>query len=122
MVNGLLPFVSQAGKDGEPVAAGRLEGKVHVLERERQRELGRELPVGDTVQFGCLPGGHERAAAKRVHHRLGLKAQSASKSHGRGNRLRRERQPRVVHQLQGSPGTPFDRQPPGVERLDLVAG
>ena len=27
LLNGLLPFVSQAGKDGEPVAAGRLRGQ-----------------------------------------------------------------------------------------------
>src|SRR5208282_1101796 len=53
LVNGLLPFLSQAGKDGEPVAAGRLEGEVHVLERERQRELGRELAVGDPSQPSC---------------------------------------------------------------------
>ncbi len=33
-VNRLLPFVSQAGKDGKPVAGGCLQREVHVLERE----------------------------------------------------------------------------------------
>src|ERR1700746_1405992 len=54
LINGLLPFLSQAGKDGEPVVADRLEGEVHVLERERQRELGRELALGDPLQLCSL--------------------------------------------------------------------
>ena len=29
---------------------------MHVLERERQRELGREVALGDPLQLGCLPG------------------------------------------------------------------
>src|SRR2546426_10616348 len=30
LINGLLPFAGQAGKDGEPFAVGRLQGEVHV--------------------------------------------------------------------------------------------
>ena len=53
LVNGLLP--RQPGRQGRRTGRrGRLEGEAHVLERERQRELGRELLVGDTAQFGCL--------------------------------------------------------------------
>ena len=66
LIDSLPPFVSQTGKDGEPAVSGRLRGEVHVLERELQRELGRELAVGDPVQFGCLPRRHQRAAAKCV--------------------------------------------------------
>ena len=77
---------------------------MHVLERERQRELGRELAFGNPLQLGSLPRRHERAAAKRVHYRLGLKAQPASQSYGRGNRFGREREPGVVHQLQPCSG------------------
>ena len=110
LINGLLPFVSQAGENGEPVVTGRLQREVHVLECERERELGRELADGDPLQLGCLPAGHERAAAKRVHQRLSLKTQPASKSHGRGDRFRRERQPGVVHQLQHA-SRPRPRRP-----------
>jgi hypothetical protein len=55
LVNSLLPFVSQARQDVEPVVTVGLEGEAHVLERERQRELGRVLAVGDPAQLGCLP-------------------------------------------------------------------
>ena len=68
LIDDLLPFVGQAAKGREPVVVGRLQGEAHVLERERQRELGRELAVGDPLQLGCLPRGHERAAVEGVHH------------------------------------------------------
>ena len=40
LINGLLPFVSQAGEGGEPVVGGSLQREAHVLKRKRQRELG----------------------------------------------------------------------------------
>jgi hypothetical protein len=40
LIDHLLPFLSQARKGGETVVAGRLQGEAHVLERERQSELG----------------------------------------------------------------------------------
>src|SRR6266511_2122483 len=118
-IHGLLPFASQAGKGGEPVVAGRLHGQAHVLERERQRELGRELALGDPLQLGCLPRGHQRAAAEGVDHRLGVKPQPTSKRHRGGNRFRRERDPGVVHQLQ-SRSSPDRADPDGAlaERVE----
>src|SRR6266568_1253315 len=104
LVNSPLPFAGQDGQDGEPAAARRLQREVHVLDRQRQRELGRELAVGDPLQLGSLPRRHQRAAAQRVRHRPGLKAQPVSESNRRGNRFGRERQPGVVHQLQPRSG------------------
>ena len=68
-VDDLLPFVSKAAEDGKPVLAGRLQCEAHVLERERQRELGRELSPGDPLQLGCLPRRDNRAAVERVEER-----------------------------------------------------
>ena len=82
-----------ADKEDAVVVAVTRDGKVF---------LGQN-PV-DPAQLGSLPRRHERATAKRVHHRPGLKAQPASKSHGRGNRFGRERQPGVVHELQPCSG------------------
>jgi hypothetical protein len=79
VIDDLLSFIGQAGKDSQPVAVGGLEGKTHILERQRQRELGRELALGDPLQLGCLPRGHQRASAKSVHHRLGLEPKPTSK-------------------------------------------
>jgi len=53
-VNSLLPFVSQAGKDGKAVARG-LQRQMHVLQRQRQRELSRVVTAADTRQLGRLP-------------------------------------------------------------------
>lgn len=54
-VNDRLPFSCQAVKDREPVVTERLLREVHVFERERQRELSRELAPGDPLQLGRLP-------------------------------------------------------------------
>ena len=67
LIDCLLPFVSQAGKGGEAVVAGRLQGEVHVLERERQSELGGKVVLGDPLQLGRLPSRHERAAGEGFH-------------------------------------------------------
>src|SRR5712691_182054 len=80
VIDGLLPFVGQGRERGEAAVVGRLQREMDVLQRERQRELWRVLACRDPLQLGCLPGGHECAAAKGVHHLLGLKPQSASKS------------------------------------------
>src|SRR5690242_19575291 len=99
-----LPFVGQAAERGVPLVAGCLEGEVHVLERERECELWRKLALYDSPQFGCLPRRHERAAPEGVDDRLGVESQPASKRHRRGNRLRREREPGVVHDLESCSG------------------
>jgi hypothetical protein len=39
-IDDCLPFVGQGGKCREAIAAGILESEMHVLERERQGELG----------------------------------------------------------------------------------
>ena len=62
LLNDQLPFLGQAAERREPVPPGRVEGEVHVLEGERQRELGREVALQDALQLGGLPGGHEWAA------------------------------------------------------------
>jgi hypothetical protein len=68
----LLPFVGQARKGGEAVVVGRPEGQAHVLERTRQRELGRaptfKLMTGparwrttvEALGFGAAVGGRRR--------------------------------------------------------------
>ena len=43
LIDDRLPFVGQGAEDGEPFLVGCLEGEVHVLHRERQGELGREV-------------------------------------------------------------------------------
>jgi hypothetical protein len=70
LIHRLLPFVGQAREGDEPVIVGRLEGQAHVLERQRQRKLGRELALGDPLQLGRLPGGHQWAAAQGLDRRL----------------------------------------------------
>jgi hypothetical protein len=69
LVDGLPPFVGQRGKHAEPVVAGRLQGQACVLERQRQRELGREVAPGDPLQLGCLPRRHQRTAIQGIHSR-----------------------------------------------------
>src|ERR1700733_8522208 len=61
-IDDLLPFVGQAGQRPEALSAGRLQGEVHVLEREGQRELCGKVTVRNAVELGCLPGGHERSS------------------------------------------------------------
>jgi hypothetical protein len=78
LIDRLLPFVSQARKGGEAVVAGRLQGEAHVLERERQRELGLRSRPWRSVAAWPLPSRHERAAGKGVHDLLGVKPQSVS--------------------------------------------
>ena len=56
LIDGLLPFVGQAGKGGEPVVAGCLEGEAHVLERERQRELGEKSPLAIRSSLAACHG------------------------------------------------------------------
>jgi hypothetical protein len=77
------------------VAVGGLEREVHVLERQRQRQLSRELPL----EIRCnLAACH-------------------------GDPLRRERDQRVVHQLQSRPG-PDRADPDGAltERVEQGPG
>ena len=45
LIDRLLQFVSRAFKGGEAVVAGGLQGEAHVLERERQSELGGEVAL-----------------------------------------------------------------------------
>jgi hypothetical protein len=51
-----------------------MEGEVHVLERERQRNSAGNSPLAIRRSLAACQAGHERAAAQRIHHRLGLKA------------------------------------------------
>ena len=66
LVRDSLPFIRQAVKHRETVVTERLLREVHVLERERQRELRRELAPGDPLQLGGLPRGNQRAVANRL--------------------------------------------------------
>ena len=53
---------------GEPVLVGRLEGEVHVLERERQRELRREVAL-ERCAAAWLPATETRAGRRRARRR-----------------------------------------------------
>src|SRR3954451_16615819 len=53
---------AKAGERRESTLVGCLEREVHVLEREGQGELRREVILENALQLGCLPRRRERAA------------------------------------------------------------
>ena len=55
---------------------------MYVFEREGERELDRKVTLGDSLQLGCLPRGHERAATQGVHHSLSIEYQPTGKHFG----------------------------------------
>jgi hypothetical protein len=58
----VLPLAGQARECGKTVAVGGLEREVHVLERQRQRELSRELPLEIRCNLAACHGETPSAA------------------------------------------------------------
>src|SRR3984957_18153160 len=102
-VDHFLPFVRQQGKRPETILAGRLQGEVHVLERQRQSELNRIIALGDSKQLGRLPGRHKGAAIQSVDDNLGFESQPTGQRDRSVDRLRCQREPGVSCELQSRP-------------------
>src|SRR3954471_6589459 len=64
LVDDRLPFGGQAGERGEAICVGSFEREMHVLERQRQWKLRREVAFENALKFGGLPRRHERATTE----------------------------------------------------------
>ena len=74
------------------------------LRASDERELRRELALGDPLQLGLLPRRHERVAFKGVQHTAGLEPQPARECDRGDDRLSRKGEPGVRHELESSSG------------------
>ena len=86
---------ARQAKSGEPVVVGRLEGEVHVLERERQRELRREVAARRSV--AAWPPATETRADRRRGRRP--PSRSRAPTGGRGRPRRRPLRPANASQV-----------------------
>jgi hypothetical protein len=81
LIDCLLPFVSQAGKGGEAVVAGCLQGEAYVLERERQSELGGKVSLAMRCSLAACQADTSGLPARASMTFFGVKPQPTSQSY-----------------------------------------